>query len=360
MNLRRMQSRQWAALACLVWLGPEAAAQPKERALPEQFPRGVAACYGRVYDAAFLAVNPHHRVRSFFMFKDFTPDPLTEKTPQPSGRQVEEDMNSSENLWVNVLVRFKNRPSVFNATAECLHVGTNRAGCGKDCDGGSFAVNVVDKSLVIDRSDRHARLVLSGPCGDDEEGAGAEINFNRDGVDFRLDRLPMNACLDARRDARPPWAGRGAPMRVRFARRDGVCHVRTYTAAHLARHPRQQVAAMSLKVIERAKLGESGEPYLRLRVSARLRSGESATREARCFAGRFAYDCHAEDENESYGGSNWAFYLRRAGERSITIYDQGFAMANESLIGQFLRLPLGSDDHIFRLDERSDPRCDAR
>jgi hypothetical protein len=33
-------------------------------------------------------------------------------------------------------------------------------------------------------------------------------------------------------------------------------------------------------------------------------------------------------------------------------------MACESLIGTFLGLPLGDDDRIFRLDERSDPRCD--
>jgi hypothetical protein len=114
---------------------------------------------------------------------------------------------------------------------------------------------------------------------------------------------------------------------------------------------------MSLKVLERAKLAEDGDPYLRLRVSARLRNGKTATRNARCFAGRFTYDCHAEREN---GESLWAFRLCRAGERSVTIYDQGFGMTNESLIGAFLGLPLGDDDRIFRLDERSDPRCALR
>ena len=41
-----------------------------DRALPYHFPRGAEACFGRVYDAAFLEAHPSHRFTELYVYRD--------------------------------------------------------------------------------------------------------------------------------------------------------------------------------------------------------------------------------------------------------------------------------------------------
>src|SRR5262249_42895743 len=143
--------------------------------------------------------------------------------------------------------------------------------------------------------------------------------------------------------------------------RAAVCHARSYDAAHLAKHPSQKVAAISLQMLELLDKGGDEEVSLRLKLSARLRDGKTASRVAICFASAYAFNCNAETSDEAASGEGWAFYLQRAGDRGITIRDHfADAKSDASSIGRLLHLPLGNDDRTFRLDERDDPACDAR
>ena len=132
--------------------------------------------------------------------------------------------------------------------------------------------------------------------------------------------------------------------------------MRIYDADHLARHPNQKVVALMLRTEDRVR--QDGEiddfrTVLPVRVSAKLRDGTTATRLARCTGQDYEFACH--DEND-------AFTLIRAGERGLMVRDinaRKLIDPTENFLSKFLRVELGDDDRVFRLDEQNDPTCEV-
>jgi hypothetical protein len=73
-----------------------------DRALPAHFPRGVEACFGRVYDRAFLAAHPSHRFTELYVFRDFATGGPREDLRQRA-TQIAADRASEDDLSVTIM-----------------------------------------------------------------------------------------------------------------------------------------------------------------------------------------------------------------------------------------------------------------
>src|SRR4030088_2161543 len=80
-----------------------------DRALPWHFPRGVEACFGRVYDAAFLKAHPNHRISEVYVYRDFSAGPPRGDS-RPPAVQIAADRASPDDLSVTVMARFRDMP----------------------------------------------------------------------------------------------------------------------------------------------------------------------------------------------------------------------------------------------------------
>ena len=54
------------------------AAYADEEERPDAFPRGEETCFGRVYDDEHLKAHPDQTVTSFYLWHEFSADPLRE------------------------------------------------------------------------------------------------------------------------------------------------------------------------------------------------------------------------------------------------------------------------------------------
>lgn len=330
--------------------------------LAKTFPPGDEICFGKVYDAAHFKAHPRQRVSAFYFFKALTPDPQREEAEFPRAEQVEKDrkgekvgMWSEKARWASVLVRFKDKPGrLFRQDVECMGTNTDGFVCGRDCDGGSFSAKVAGQGLLLEQDPAFPGLRLQSSCDADEEGSDIRLDPKEDATAFQLERQPANVCLAQRDAARPSFAA-AKPLRVRFAKREDVCHIRRYDAAHLARHPEQKVAAIALRTDGAVTVEkDDGElnTTLDIKISLRLRDGTTATKTAHCRADGYQFGCSA--------GGNTLFGLMRAGERGITVRDLNFRKVfdeKENYLANLMGVSLGDDDRVFRLDEGTDPLC---
>jgi hypothetical protein len=159
------------------------------RALPSHFPRGVEACFGRVYDHAFLAAHPGHRVSEIYVFRDFaTGGPRADARPRAV--QVAAD-RASRNLSVTVMARLRDKAGAYDRDVPCESLGPAGASCAADCEGASFSIFPDGRGLVIDRSSPASFVHFTGG------GSSARLRFRKDGADYRLDPMPIEACLAA-------------------------------------------------------------------------------------------------------------------------------------------------------------------
>jgi len=170
------------------------------RALPYHFPRGVDACFGRVYDAAFLAAHPNHRVSELYVYRAFSPGAWNADA-RPRAQQIAADRASTTEMSVTVLARFRERPGTYDRDVTCESDGIAGASCSRDCDGARFSLYPNGHGLVLDRSSSASFVSLTGS----RAGAGrvVRMNLKRDGLDYRLDPMPIATCLAAYEDRAP-------------------------------------------------------------------------------------------------------------------------------------------------------------
>lgn len=328
--------------------------------LTATFPAGEEVCFGRAYDAAHLARHPRQRLSAFHLFKALTPDPQREEAEHPRAVQVAKDRNgekvgiwSEGARWLSVRVRFRDEAKVYRQEVECTGADGARFYCGRDCDGGGFGATRTGTSLLLAQDKDAQGLRLQTSCDADEEGADIRIDPKEDATAFRLERLPMAACLAERDAARPAFAA-AAPLRTRLTRA-GVCHGRGYDTVHLARHPQQRVVALTLATRAPVRVEEE-DGYLTTQVamslSLRLRDGTSAEAAVTCTASDYVFLC-ARD------GASTAFEMIRDGARGLVLRDANFRRREDrqNHLADLLDLPLGDDDRVFRLEPRDDAKC---
>jgi hypothetical protein len=164
------------------------------RALPWHFPRGADACFGRVYGDAFLAAHPEHHVSEVYVYRTLSPG-LLNADERPRAQQVAADRASRAELSVTVLARFRDKPGAVDRDVICESDGIAGATCYADCDGAMFSVYPDGRGIVLDRSGSTSFVSLSGIHAGAR--AGVRLYLAKDGVDYRLDPLPIATCLAA-------------------------------------------------------------------------------------------------------------------------------------------------------------------
>src|SRR5215471_4198326 len=145
MRLPLMIFGAWIAVTALL----AAMILTTDRALPAHFPRGTEACFGRVYDAAFLAAHPNQRLTELYVFRDFVPGgPREDKRARAV--QVAADRASTDDLSMTVVARFRDKPIASDRGVTCSSDGPLGATCSADCEGASFDIHPDGRGLVIE------------------------------------------------------------------------------------------------------------------------------------------------------------------------------------------------------------------
>lgn len=159
-----------------------------DRALPSHFPRGSEACFGRVYDKAFLAVHPNHRFSELYVLREFA-----KGGPRGDAReravQIAADRASTDDLSLTVLARLRDKPGAYDRGVTCSSDGPLGATCSADCEGALFSIHPDGRGLVMD----HEWPISFVNFTD----GGGRLRLQRDGVDYRLDPMPIAMCLAA-------------------------------------------------------------------------------------------------------------------------------------------------------------------
>lgn len=164
------------------------------RALPYHFPRGVDACFGRVYGEAFLAAHPEHRVSELYVYRTFTPGQWNDDF-RPRAQQIAADRASRNDLSVTVLARLRDQPGAYDRDVTCESDGLAGASCLVDCEGADFSIYPQGRGLVLDRRAPRSYIHFTGVYA----GARSSVRMElaQDGVDFRLEPMPIEKCLAA-------------------------------------------------------------------------------------------------------------------------------------------------------------------
>ena len=170
------------------------------RALPWHFPRGVDACFGRIYGEAFLKAHPDHRVSELYIFRTLTPGQWNEDS-RPRAQQIAADRASKNNLPVTVVARFRDQPGAYDRDVTCESDGPAGASCLVDCEGADFSIYPQGRGLVLDRRAPRSYIHFTGV----HAGARSSVRMElaQDGVDFRLEPMPIERCLAAYEHAAP-------------------------------------------------------------------------------------------------------------------------------------------------------------
>jgi hypothetical protein len=170
------------------------------RTLPYHFPRGVDACFGRVYGDAFLKAHPTHRVSEMYVLRTLTPGRWNDDS-RPRAQQIAADRASNDNLAVTVLARLRDQPGAYDRTVTCGPDGLLGATCLLDCEGAEFSLYPQGRGLVLDRDSTRSYIHFTGVYA----GARRSVHMSlaTDGVDFRLEPMPIEKCLAAYEHAAP-------------------------------------------------------------------------------------------------------------------------------------------------------------
>jgi len=154
----------------------------------------VDACFGRVYGDAYLKAHPTHRVSEIYVLRTLTPGRWNDDS-RPRAQQIAADRASKDNLSVTVLARLRDQPGAYDRALTCEPDGLLGATCLLDCEGAEFSVYPQGRGLVLDRSAPRSYIHFTGLY------AGAQLsvrmNLAFDGVDFRLEPMPIETCLGA-------------------------------------------------------------------------------------------------------------------------------------------------------------------
>src|SRR5262245_58617357 len=141
--------------------------------------RGDEFCFGRTYDASHMARHGSQRLSAFFLFRDFSPDPLSEDKPIPRERLIAID-KGARHRKLDVLKRDRAGP-IKHTELTCEAIDREFACSGESGEGEYAALEV--------RTSRNALLVKNG------------LESDR----YTLGLLPISTCLAWRDRARPKW-----------------------------------------------------------------------------------------------------------------------------------------------------------
>lgn len=331
--------------AVLLASAASGSAQESKPPLPDHFPAGKEACFGRVYGDMHLNLRPKQSVASLHIFRDLDPDQNTEEEPLTREEILRRD-GESGSVNVSAFVRFRNRKGIFWNTLNCSRSADGHVtGCGIDCDGGSFDLQPRQQSLLLTNNG----FVLIGGCGASEEESENPVFFSPGADDrvFRLEPLPLAQCAALREAVKPSFAKMGKALRVRFATEDAVCYLRAYDDAHLKKHPQQTVRRIALLKAAGGKDVHKDAPGYDLTFRVETKDGKKFTQTAKCYPDRYAYTCPVKAEHDTAKD----FYIARSGENALTIRDRA------GKLSEFFGAKLGSDDRVFKLNASPAPAC---
>jgi hypothetical protein len=338
----------FAACCLLTLVGLPASAQQSADAprspLPSHLPLRTEACFGRIYDREHLAQHPRQRVTGMHLFRDFTPDPLTETTPM-TAQELREQDGQDGNVIVTAYVRFRDKPGLFSNGLSCRRQDDGRIHCGIDCDGGGFKLRTSGQSLLLENEG----FVVVGGCGasEDEQERMDHVSPGADDKLFRLDRKPVAECAALRDAGRPAYARLGSPLRERLARADTACFARTYDDAHLARNPRQTVRRIAIVKAKATGSDDVEAPTYRLTFRIETRDGRRFEQSASCSPDSYAYACSPSEPVDDWRD----FHLTRAGADHVMLRDRRGSLA------KLLKARLSADDRTFRLETAPASAC---
>ena len=332
------------AIAALLCMADGALSEEKKSPLPGLLPLRTEACFGRVYDSKHLAQHPKQRVTSFHLSREFTSSPYTEDTSL-SAEELRNIDGADGRVMVNAYVRFRDRPGVFSNALSCGKNDEGKVFCGIDCDGGSFNLKASGPSILLENE---GFVVVGGCGGSEEDQANSEyVSPGKDDKLFRLDSKPVAACL-AERDAHAPtWAKLGEPIRKRLETTEPVCFSRSYDAAHLSGHPKQNVRKIAiLKTASKPKTAEDS-PIHKLVFRVETKDGSKIEKNAECYPDDYKFFCSFSNGSDVHG----EFYLTRAGTDHIMLRDR------RGNLSKFFETKLGADDRFFKLQNGAASAC---
>jgi hypothetical protein len=183
MRLALMIFGGWVAVTALL----AAMIVTTDRALPAHFPRGTEACFGRVYDKAFLAAHPNQRLAELYVFRDFATG-VPRDDPRARAVQIAADRASTDALSMTVVARFRDKRIAYDRGVTCSSDGPLGASCSADCEGALFSIYPNGRGLVLDRSEATGFVNFTG---------GGRLRLKTDGADYRLAPMPIERCLAA-------------------------------------------------------------------------------------------------------------------------------------------------------------------
>jgi hypothetical protein len=318
----------WLAMVACAVSAHLSAAQEATGALAVLRGRGDEFCFGRTYGVSHMAQRRQQRLSAFFLFNDFSPDPLSEDKPIPRERLIAIDKRKQHRA-LEVLKRDR-AGRISRTDVDC-----------EELDGEfTCSSSAADEEAVLEVSpSRNALAVKNG------------LERQR----YRLHALPIGTCLAWRDRARPNWVGKGPPLRVRFAEQAPTCFMREYEARHLAKHPNQNVVSAAIRINRPIEIDDSDlvrHTMLRVTLSLKLKDGTLKARDTRCDGRGYDFACQYEEG---------AVYLAPAGERSILMFERRPEdHYDKSPIEAFFGVHLGRGDQAIRLDARSDTACELR
>jgi hypothetical protein len=356
-------SRTGRILGIVLVAASVAVTRAEEQAKPliAEFPPDAEVCYGRLYDAAHLKRHPRQKVTALYLFRSLTADAEDEQRPKSRAEIAAENIEwetttraEGETMpgfvpgrtSLDVAVKFRDRRTVFRQSVECRKPSGKGFSCGVDCDGGGFGAALEGRALVMRQSPRSGGLrVQSGCSSGDESAPEVRIDPDDDGLVFRLDPLPMTACLAARDATRPAWVGAAAePLRKRFARQADLCFV---APADAARQTRGRITRLTLKTGGRLQDAGGDASALEMALDASLADGRTVSKTVECRGDNYAFACTGEP-----GG----FRLTRNRRNGVTLresYHEGGDIA------RLLGLPETEKFAPLDLDAADTARCGA-
>jgi hypothetical protein len=316
-------------------------------------PQGEERCYRASFDAAALAAHKGQIVRSFQLYRLMRPNPMKEAIDRDAAAEAAADKEATSERWADVVADLGSPKGLYSQTVVCNDSeSTQGFHCYVECDGGGFDVTPLGGGLRLDFA-RSGGLSLNLSCGDpDEEGHDHWLTGVEAGGGFSLQPEAPEACVADDQAARPAFAADPVPLRQRIADKGWTCLSRRYDAAHLAKHPKQKVAAIALAVTAEPKVHVDEDGWRSTDfpavLSLRMRDGKSGSREVECSADEYQFRC---------GG---AFRLRRNGESGALLLAGEYGGEGAETPEELAGLKLGLDDLVFRLDGSRDAACGVK
>ncbi len=330
--------------------------------LKELSPTGGDACFGRVYDAAHLKAHPGQKVaRIFFLYGR---DPVSRPNEEPPSNS-----GGAYNAFLTTTVRGAKAPEWAGGWCNRNDPEDAASGirCGMDCD----------RTLASLKLDEKGRLTLSDvqpdvylDAGSEEDLGKAEYNrqaLGKEDDNFRLDPMPVAACMAEFARIDPVDPALGPPLRERFKPDQAFCFGRDYDAAHLGTHPGQvtQTIRVFRGPVELASFAANGDPAywpndadIAISVTTRQKSAK-VTQTYSCQGEADQWRCAASAKMSDFKCdlAQKEVFLRRGANGTMMLANPNGGLPIADLCAKSEEGKTRSDDKVFRLQEMPQSAC---